>query len=149
MIIFTDGSAHPNPGPGGLGIVILDDNNKLIDCLSIQSSFKTTNNREELKAILLAIKQYGYASPTIYSDSNYCVKTINEWMYTWKQNNWRKSDNKTPENLDLILQIYKLKFVYNFSLQKVKGHSNNKWNELADALATGQITMKKAKEKYG
>ena len=128
MIIFTDGSAHPNPGPGGLGIVILDDNNKLVNCISVQQHGITTNNREELKSILLALKLYGSTSPTIYSDSNYCVKTINEWMYTWKKNNWRKSDHKVPENLDLILQIYKLKSIYNFTLQKVKGHNNNKWN---------------------
>lgn len=149
MIIFTDGSAHPNPGPGGFGIVILDDNYRFIDCMSYQNNSKTTNNREELKAILLSIKLYGNKSPIIFSDSNYCVKLINEWMYSWQKNNWHKSDHKTPENLDLILQLFNLKAKSNFSVRKVKGHSQNQWNILADTLATGKITPKEAKERYG
>ena len=53
MIIYTDGSAHPtNPGPGGFGVVVLDNDENVITCYSKQTKEITTNNREEIKAIL-------------------------------------------------------------------------------------------------
>lgn len=152
MIIYTDGSAHPNPGPGGFGVVLLNDNEQLINTYSEQCA-DTTNNREELKAILWTILKYGKPaaahSPltlsgysehlTIYTDSAYCLNTLTNWMYTWKKNGWKKADNNTPENLDLIKVFYTLyERGYEFNLIKVKGHSNNIWNEMADKLATGK-----------
>lgn len=145
-IFYTDGSAHPNPGPGGFGVVILDDDNKFVGSYSNQTE-QTTNNREELKSILWVmlkwgrnITEWGHA-PLVYSDSAYCVNTLNEWMFNWANNNWLKSDNKPPENLDLIKAYYEhYQKGFRIDLRKVKGHNNNKWNELADKLATGKIT---------
>lgn len=107
MIIYTDGSSKGNPGPGGFGVVVLDDNDNIIE-LHTERSQETTNNREELKAILWALIKYGEPAaadkipPIVYSDSAYCVNTLTSWMFTWAKNNWTKSDNRTPENLDLI-----------------------------------------------
>ena len=100
MIIYTDGSAHPNPGPGGFGVVVCDDNNNIITTYSKQTNH-TTNNREEIKAILWALLNYGKANEEVivYSDSNYCVQTFNNWMFSWAKNGWVKSDKKTPENI--------------------------------------------------
>ena len=146
MIIYTDGSCSINPGPGGFGVVVLDDNENLILTHS-EKTDNTTNNREELKAILWAMIQYGKpadsgvpAGAQVFSDSAYCVNTLNSWMFGWEKRGWLKSDNKTPENLDLIKPYFKLyQQGYRINLQKVKGHSGNKWNELADALATGKV----------
>ena len=144
MIIYTDGSCIKNPGgPGGFGVVILDDNNNLISTHKERCN-DTTNNREELKAILWTFLKYGVPAaagvepPIVYSDSAYCVNTFNSWMFSWAKNNWIKSDKKRPENLDLI-QIYYRYYQkgYRINLQKVKGHAGNKWNELADTLAKG------------
>lgn len=65
-------------------------------------------------------------------------------MYKWAKNNWLKSDNNTPENLDIIQTIYHLKedLNYQFILEKVAGHAGNKWNEYVDGLATGKIIIK-------
>ena len=141
MIIYTDGSCQKNPGPGGFGVVVLDDNENLIRQYSERCE-NTTNNREELKAILWAFLKYGNKENQIiiYSDSAYCVNTLTNWMFSWEKNNWKKSDNKTPENLDLIKPFFKhLQNGFFIDLRKVKGHAGNKWNELADQLATGKI----------
>ena len=146
MIIYTDGSCIRNPdGPGGFGVVVLDDNENLITTHSERSD-KTTNNREELKAILWAFLRYGVPAaaseepPTVYSDSAYCVNTLTNWMFSWERNGWIKSDKKIPENLDLIKPFFiHWKNGYNINLQKVKGHAGNKWNEMADLLATGKF----------
>ena len=141
MIIYTDGSAHPNPGPGGFGVVVCDDNNNIIHLYSKQTN-NTTNNREEIKAILWSLLTYGKSNEEVivYSDSNYCVQTFTSWMFGWARNGWVKSDKKIPENLDLIQAYYNaLNEGYKINLKKVKGHAGNKYNELADGLATGKV----------
>lgn len=141
MIIYTDGSAHPNPGPGGFGVVVCDDNNDIIHLYSKQTN-NTTNNREEIKAILWSLLTYGKSNEEVivYSDSNYCVQTFTSWMFGWARNGWVKSDKKIPENLDLIQAYYNaLNEGYKINLKKVKGHAGNKYNELADGLATGKV----------
>ena len=153
MIIYTDGSAHPNPGPGGYGVVVLDNNENLLYNYSRQyKREKVTNNEMEIKAILYSFLNYGininnpllgfnnYDIPIVYSDSNYCVQTFNTWMFSWAKNNWIKSDKKQPENLELIKAYYDwYQKGYRIDLRKVKGHSDNKWNQMADDLATGKI----------
>ena len=154
MIIYTDGSCQGNgkaENTGGFGVVVLDNDENLIYNYSKQTT-NTTNNREELKAILYAMLQHGQkelqpwevkrleAPPIVYSDSAYAVNTLTNWMFNWERNGWKKADNKTPENLDLIQAYYSLyQEGYRIDLRKVKGHNNNKWNEMADQLATGQI----------
>ena len=152
MIIYTDGSAHPNPGPGGFGVVVYDNNN-LVDCYQ-HFEENTTNNRQEIKAILYAFLNYGINTnvplfgfssdiPTVYSDSNYCVNTFNSWMFSWAKNGWIKSDKKIPENLDLIQAYYDwYQKGYRINLQKVSGHKGIKGNELADKLARNLIKSK-------
>jgi len=153
MTIYTDGSAHPNPGPGGYGVVVLDDKEQIIECYSHQE-LQTTNNIQELKAILYTMINYGininnpllgfkqYTIPIVYSDSAYAVNTFNSWMFSWAQNGWVKSNNQIPENLELIqtyLNLYQQG--YRIDLRKIKGHSNIKGNELADKLATNKISV--------
>ena len=148
LIIYTDGSAHPNPGPGGFGVVVLDKNENLLYTYSKQFKEDTTNNQMEIKAILYAFLNYGininnYNNnniPIVYSDSNYCVQTFNTWMFSWAKNNWIKSDKKAPENLELIQAYYDwYQRGYRIDLRKIKGHNGHKWNEMADQLATGKL----------
>ena len=147
MIIYTDGSAHPNPGPGGFGVVVLDNNENLLYTYSKQCAGPVTNNEMELKAILYTFLNYGILIndwninvPIVYSDSNYCVQTFNDWMFKWANNNWIKSDKKVPENLELIQTYYNwYQKGYRIDLRKIKGHNGHLGNELADKLATGEI----------
>ena len=142
MEIYTDGSAHPNPGPGGYGIVGVENDN-IIFTRSKQYNNEVTNNEMEIKAILYTMLNFGSKSnpPIVYSDSSYCVNIFNDWIFTWKKNNWLKGDNQIPKNLDLIKTYYDwYEKGYRINLKKIKGHQGNKYNELADALATGKIT---------
>lgn len=139
MIIYTDGSANPNPGPGGYGIVILDNNENLL--YAISRSFKnTTNNEMEMKAILSAFILYGTKDlnniSTIYTDSEYARKTFTEWMFNWANKDWLTSKGKTPENIGIITDFYWIWDAgYRINIERVQGHSDNKWNNLADSLA--------------
>ena len=152
MVIYTDGSCLANGkavNSGGFGVVVLDNDENLVYTYSKRSE-NTTNNREELKAILYSMLNHGVNNnkyefsqiepPIVYSDSAYCVNTFNEWMFNWARNGWTKSDKKTPENLDLIQAYYDwYQKGYRIDLRKVKGHAGHKWNEMADGLATGVI----------
>ena len=136
--IYTDGAASNNGeknNTGGFGVVVFQ-NGELID-YHCKGSTNTTNNREELKAILYATIKYGLNSPIVYSDSAYSVNTLNTWMHQWVNNNWLTSSKKEPKNLDLIQAYYDLTVNkgYNIILAKVKGHNNILGNELADQLA--------------
>ena len=154
MTFYTDGSAHPNPGPGGYGVVGIEDE-KVVFVRGQQYKGPVTNNEMELKAILYVMLNYGEKCddwgqpPIVYSDSAYCVNTLNEWMFSWAKKGWIKSDKKVPENLDLIQAYYDwYKLGYRIDLRKVKGHAGNEWNELADQLATGYISEEEAYATY-
>ena len=146
FVIYTDGSAHPNPGPGGWGVVVTE-NNEVIRKYSKQYPGPVTNNQMELEAVLFVMKNYGFNSkdewfasePIVYCDSSYVVNTFTDWMFRWANNSWKNSSNKTPENLDLVQEYYKLyQKGYRIDLRKIAGHAGHKFNELADRLATGK-----------
>lgn len=147
-IIYTDGSCKGNPGPGGFGVVVLEGENSN-SCKAVRAYQETvdhtTNNREELKAILWALKEYGktdFLIPIVYSDSSYCVNSLTLWIHTWKRNGWTRSRNLPIENLDLIQEYDRLvRNGYKIDLRQCRGHVGDTWNEIADKLATGKITV--------
>lgn len=140
--IWTDGSCKKNPGPGGFGVLIMEEN-EIISAYN-DTCEQTTNNREEMKAILYAL-EYAAARTEdtfiIHSDSAYCVNMCNSWIFTWARNSWKNSKNKEVENIDLVQDLYKYinKDFPNFQVVKTKGHIGILENELADALATNNL----------
>lgn len=143
MVIYVDGSCKGNPGPGGFGVVVLNDKGDIINQYQ-EFCENTTNNREEMKAIIWALENYGKCVPSIivYSDSAYCVNTFNIWMKNWKVNGWKRPKGQQVENLDLVKKYDKLiNEGYLIDLQKVKGHADNEFNNLADKLATGYLLL--------
>lgn len=157
LTFYTDGSCVNNGkagASGGYGVVGVDNEGR-VQFVRARSETGTTNNRQELKAILYVMLNYGVKCdewgqpPIVYSDSAYCVNTFNEWMFSWARNGWVKSDKKIPENLDLIQAYYDwYKEGYRIDLRKIKGHAGYTWNELADQLATGCITEEEAYASY-
>lgn len=141
IYIYTDGSSKGNPGPGGFGVVALKDNT--IKYSYREQNENTTNNREELKAILhafyLSQTKFKETNCIICTDSSYCYNICNNWIFSWAKNNWKNSKKKTVENLDLIQQLYNYLNIDFFNCQviRIPGHQNIIGNELADALATG------------
>ena len=145
---YTDGSATGNGTEnsiGGFGIVEVDENNNILWEYQENNLKYETNNSMELTAILHAlnhieIEEASFMKPIIYSDSAYCVNLINDWMYSWERNGWKRPKNQEVKNLNLIKQIFELADLA--QIKKVKGHSDNKWNNYADKLATGEYKIK-------
>ena len=140
MIFYTDGSASPNPGPGGFGVVQVDTEGNILSTYSSRQD-NTTNNEQEMKAILYAACQGVLAKEDvlIYSDSAYAINTFSNWMYNWERNGWIKGDGKVPENLEVVQAFFEVSKMIEVAFVKVKGHSKNPFNELADNLATGKV----------
>jgi len=136
--IYTDGACSGNPGPGGWGAVIFDNNNKQ---KNISGSVKnTTNNRMELSAAIKALENIKTSSEiTIYTDSTYVKNGITEWILKWKKKEWKNSKKKPVKNKDLWIKLDDLCEQNKIKWKWVKGHSSNKYNNLADALATKAI----------
>ncbi len=144
LVIYTDGAARGNPGPGGYGAVLHWGNT----IKEISGGFKhTTNNRMELVAAIEALKllKRDGLDITIYSDSAYVVNSVEKrWVF-----NWARTGYKGKKNADLwalYLQLHKkhkIKFVW------VKGHADNQWNNRCDILATSAADGRDLKEDTG
>ena len=142
--IYTDGSSRGNPGAGGWGIIVMNEEDTEIIFTERDTDEYTTNNRMELKAMICAF-EYAEEHPKdyfiIYSDSAYVVNSCNSWIRGWAANGWKNSKKQTVENLDCMqmLHSYLSREFFNAEVRKCKGHEGELGNELADALATGDI----------
>jgi len=136
--IYTDGACSGNPGPGGWGAVIFDQDKKQ---KNISGNAKnTTNNRMELMAPIMALKKIKSKSEvTIFTDSTYVKNGITEWIKKWEKNDWKNANKKPVKNKDLWIKLNDLCKKYKIDWKWIKGHSNNKYNDLADDLATRAI----------
>ena len=136
--IYTDGACSGNPGPGGWGVVIFDSNNKQKNISGSEKN--TTNNRMELSAAIMALKKIKTNSEvTIYTDSTYVKNGITEWVLKWKENGWKNSNKEPVKNKDLWKKLDNLCAQNVVNWKWVKGHASNKYNNLADELATKAI----------
>ena len=131
--IYTDGACSGNPGKGGWAAIILDGNNQS----SISGSVnKTTNNRMELIAAIMALKKIKKKSDiTIFTDSRYVKDGITDWIKKWKLNNWKNSNKKPVKNKDLWMKLDSFCQEHSVSWKWVKAHAGNKFNNLVDELA--------------
>ena len=136
--IYTDGACTGNPGPGGWGAVIFDQDDKQRNISGSEKN--TTNNRMELLAAIMSLKKIKSNSEVIiFTDSAYVKNGITEWMKNWKKNGWKNSNKKPVKNKDLWVKLDKLCEANNVTWKWVKGHSTNEFNNLADELATKAI----------
>jgi len=105
---------------------------------------QTTNNIMEITAVIEALKLLKYeCSVTIYSDSAYVVNAFNQgWIYNWIRKNWKTSDGEDVKNKELWEELYGLTRMHKVEFKKVKGHSNNEYNNRCDELARGAIPKK-------
>jgi ribonuclease HI len=133
--VFCDGAASPNPGPGGWGAVYVKDGNVIGQDHGHEK--QSTNNKMELLALKAAINLVPIGTKAIiYSDSQLCVKTFNEWAAQWELKGWKRKTGPI-KNLELVQEIYEiLRRRTELKLQWIAAHSGNRWNEYADSLAT-------------
>ena len=131
--IYTDGACsnnQSNENKGGYGAILFKQGEQP---LTLNGGFRnTTNNRMELKAAIEALKRIHSSSPvTVYSDSQYVVKGITEWIPNWI------AKGKIEKNGDLWMELYKIVMTFqDIQFMHVKGHNGNIYNEEADRLAT-------------
>jgi len=140
--IFTDGACSGNPGNGGWGVVVVDDN-----CVKKYegSASNTTNNRMELTAAIEGIQ----ACPkdrevVLYTDSKYVKDGITSWITNWKKNDWKTSNKKLVKNQDLWIKLDGLNNERNVSWHWVRGHQIDdnefsRYNNIADQLARDAV----------
>ena len=140
IVIFTDGAALGNPGPGGYGAVLMygQHRKELADGYRL-----TTNNRMELLAVIMALKNIKVPGIEIhvYTDSKYvCDAVEKRWIYGWRAKGWAK-----VKNVDLWQMFFPLFEQLKPKFHWVKGHAGIVENERCDFLATSAAQAKPVK----
>lgn len=135
--MFTDGACSGNPGPGGWGTILRYGNaEKEIS----GGAHETTNNRMEMIAVISGLKALKEPCEVdLYTDSKYVCDSITKgWVYSWKNNNWRKADKKPALNVDLWEEMLILLEKHNVTFHWLKGHNGHPENERCDKMAVMQ-----------
>lgn len=131
-ILWTDGSASPNPGPGGYAVLEIIDGKAAPVVLGCEKD--TTNIRMEGRAMIAAI-EYAFKKPCeIHSDSEFWINVLTKWAPTWQKNGWKKSKGEI-KNLDIVQELYELYTSHDVKLVWERGHAGIEFNELADKWA--------------
>lgn len=135
IAVYTDGGCLGNPGPGGYGVVIDLDGQKL----ELSGGFRrTTNNRMELLAVIVALEAVSrYGRPVdLCSDSSYVINALDKgWAVRWRQAGWRRADGGAVANLDLWQRLVDLVATIDLRFHWIKGHAGHAENERCDVLA--------------
>jgi ribonuclease HI len=133
VVIYTDGACKGNPGPGGWGA--------LLSCKGTERELfggesNTTNNRMELTAVIRALESLKRrCAVSVYTDSQYVKKGIENWVHAWKKNGWKTADRKPVKNADLWQELDRLAREHDVEWHWVRGHAETPGNNRADALA--------------
>jgi len=132
--IYTDGACSGNPGMGGYCAILIYNG---VEKEIVGGEPETTNNRMELLAVIKgldALKEP--CAVNVYSDSAYVTDAfIKDWISYWRNNNWRSMGKKDVKNVDLWQQLLVLTEKHKVNFIKVKGHSDNEYNNRCDKLA--------------
>lgn len=134
VTIYTDGACSGNPGPGGWGAILMYQDQK-----KELSGFEpeTTNNRMELTAVIEALRALKVAcNVSIHTDSAYVCNAFQlNWLNNWKANGWKTASKRDVENQDLWRALLDVLAIHTYQFVKVKGHSDNPFNNRCDELA--------------
>lgn len=129
IIYYTDGSASPNPGPGGFAVI---KNNKP-HILGSEDGI-TTNIRMEGLAIQNALQDADGKHCEIFTDSEFWINVITKWAPGWEAKGWKKKGGEI-KNLDIVQKVYPLYQASKATLTWVRGHEGDDGNEMADEWA--------------
>lgn len=127
-ILWTDGSASPNPGPGGFAV--LEDGKPVV----LGCEKDSTNIRMEGLAMIAAIEYANGEACEIHSDSEFWINVVTKWAPGWAANGWRKKSGEI-KNLDIVQKLYNLCQEREVNFVWVRGHVGTELNELADEWA--------------
>jgi ribonuclease HI len=137
IVIYTDGACSGNPGKGGWGAILMFKEHEK----KISGGLKeTTNNQMEIRAVIEALKSIKKPSEIIINtDSKYVMDGITKWINGWKKNGWRTAERKPVKNSELWQELDEEVGKHRIEWRWVKGHSGNKYNDIADELARNGI----------
>lgn len=135
--LFTDGACSGNPGPGGWGLILRHPaTGKEIERAGAERL--TTNNRMELMAVIEGLSLLTRPSVVeLYSDSEYVLKGLGEWLASWKRRGWMTADKKPVKNVELWQRLDGLAQRHEVRMHWIRGHDGHPENERADRLAVG------------
>ncbi len=128
-ILFTDGSASPNPGPGGYSVI---EGGKPVSLGSEEGD--TTNIRMEGKALIAALDYLNGEAAEIHTDSEFWINVITKWAPGWEARGWTKKGGEI-KNLDIVKDVYAKYQMGQVQLVWIRGHVGHEGNELADEWA--------------
>jgi len=133
--LYTDGACSGNPGPGGWAFVLRHRaSGRELERAGAERL--TTNNRMELLAVIEGLSALREPSVVdLYSDSQYVLKGLEEWMEGWKRKGWRTAAKKPVKNQDLWQRLDELKSLHDVRFHWIRGHEGHPENERCDALA--------------
>ena len=139
--IYTDGACSGNPGPGGYAAIIIH-NDRLTEISGFNK--QTTNNQMEIQAVIAALQHVAQIindvkRVNVYTDSEYLIKGITQWINKWKLNNWQTAGKTPVKNKKLWQQLDRYTAKFNTEFIKVKAHNGDDYNERADSLAKKEI----------
>ena len=137
--VFTDGACSGNPGPGGWAYILRHpDSGREKEVSGGEPG--TTNNRMELLAVIEALKSLTKPSRVeLWSDSQYVLNGLREWMDSWKKKGWKRGRNQPVLNLDLWKELDALRQRHDIHCHWVRGHVGHPENERVDRLAVAEI----------
>ena len=137
VALYTDGSCHGNPGPGGWA-AILECNGHTRELVGAEPA--TTNNQMELRAViegLSALKEP--CRVEVWSDSRYVIDGMKSWLTNWKRRGWQTADKKPVKNVELWRALDAAASTHQISWHWVRGHDGHLQNERCDQLANEAI----------
>lgn len=135
--IFTDGACSGNPGQGGYG-AILKYGREIKEISGYEK--ETTNNRMEMMAVIKALELLKRpCAVRVFTDSNYVVKGMTEWVSGWIEKNWLNSRKRPVSNKDLWERLLKLSQLHQIEWKWIRGHHGHPENERCDQLARNAI----------
>jgi ribonuclease HI len=142
VVVYTDGGADPNPGPGGWGAVLIDPATQRTKELS-GGEDHTTNNRMELTAAIEALQSLKTRCEVhLYTDSQYLRRGVTQWLPGWQARGFRRKEGEL-QNEDLWRRLAVLIEGQDVRWEWVKGHAGHQHNERADELATAEIAKRR------
>jgi ribonuclease HI len=138
LIVFTDGAAKGNPGPGGWGAIVVTRDGRVTELGG--GSPHTTNNKMELGGAIAALRHVaGHAGPiAIYTDSTYLIQGITQWLWGWRKRGWKTAQGSDVLNRDLWEELSTLTSARargEVHWRWVRGHVGTPGNERCDEIA--------------
>ena len=133
--LFTDGACSGNPGPGGWAYILRHPSSGA-EREEYGAERATTNNRMELRAVIEGLAALSSSSRVeVYSDSQYVLKGLDEWLDQWKGRGWRTASKKPVKNEDLWRRLDELRGEHDLTYHWIRGHNDHPENKRCDALA--------------